>query len=179
MKLKEFNEIVESVKVGQEAIFKRAEELYKENVYDLKAYEEIGAYPCKRWSDQKGFLEKTVVKSGNIDGKELNTLYEVLQNFEREYVDVKEIGKSSISPFDNVGDCYIEEIGFKFYYFKINKAYLQYEIGRITREKIKDLLKPDSAKEAIVPDCKMVQLFRDSAIDWDTLQKITYKDCEL
>lgn len=49
---------------------------------------------------------------------------------------------------------------------------------------IKDMLRTllDPGKEGVearYPECSMVQLFKNGEIPWDTLQKITYQDCEL
>lgn len=57
----------------------------------------------------------------------------------------------------------------------ITESYSKY----VFREIITNKLKPESESYASTVDCKLLQLFKDATIDWKTLQKLTYKDCEL
>jgi len=47
------------------------------------------------------------------------------------------------------------------------------------REIIRNLLKPEKETYAQIIDCKLLTLFKEGAIDWSTLQKLVYSDCEL
>lgn len=180
MKIEEFEKIIKTIKDDQTAIYKKAEELYANKVYDLAKYEAIGAYEkgLTYWRDNH-ILEKVTISSDCISEFILNELIEYLEEFKKDHEKSNEIGKSEIYEDEDIGDCYINFIGFKYIYYKLSQNKLESEIGRLTREKVKEILKPKSVKNSVMPDCKIVKLFRDGSIDWKTLQTITYKECDL
>jgi len=181
MKINEFNKIIKTIKDDQTAIYKKAEELYTNKIYDLEKYENIGAYKksSSNWWKQNHLLEQVTIESSNINEFDLDGLIEYLEEFKEDHKECNEIGKVNIYESEDIGDEYISFIGFKYEYFKLNPAKLESEVGRLTREKVEEILKPKSVEHSIAPDCKIVKLFRDGSIDWKTLQTITYKECDL
>ena len=177
MKLEEFNKVMEDIKIVQTDIFNKGLKLLSEGVYDLSKYEEVGIN-VSVWLRGTLFT-KVEERSACIYDMDINYVLDELKEFKQKHKNEEKIGLSEIDIDTDFGDDYIRSIEYVYYFYELKTEKLESEIGRITRDKISDILKPESVEKSIVPDCKMVQLFRDGAIDWKTLQKITYSECNL
>ncbi len=178
MKLEQFNEMVASVEAEQRAIFNKAKELKNNGVTVLKEYEKIGAMSHGWWS-HKGLVIKVEVQCDTLKGMDIEDLIEELNELMKGYESCDGIAKSAIKNEVDVGNEYISYIGYKYEYYELSEEKLESEIMRLCREKIAEELKPIDVEKSVIPDCKIVQLFRDGSIDWETLQKITYKNCQI
>ena len=110
----------------------------------------------------------------------IEDLRELLDEFEEEYTNSKLINKSYITNDEDLVDGYIETLGYMFYGYELDEDTLKAHTQYALREMIADLLDPK--KEGINKrsvDCPMMQLFLEGTIDWLTLQKIVYSNCEL
>lgn len=165
------------------ATYELAEQLFIEGIYDLKQYADIGIVPDKNWYNNN----KSILFRNRVESKMLNELYtieeltESLKEFEETHTQLKVIGKSKIESEEDIGDGYISFIGFNYYYYTLNKDALASVIQTKSRQLIAKLLKPDSIEDGneVTAECAIVKLFLDGNIDWNTLQTITYKGCEL
>ncbi len=180
MKLEDFNKMVSQIEKEQTDSYNKAVALYESGERSLSAYEVIGAYKKVGWYSESGFFSKQEKQSSCLsEYSDIAGMVESLQEFESEYKECNEINKSSLEKYEDIDDEYISFFGFKYSYYYINENKLSSEISRLIREKIKDELKPSNVEKSVMPDCKIVQLFKDGAIDWETLQMITYKDCKI
>ena len=178
MDLQQFNTMLASVEAKQRAIFEKAKALKERGVTNLKEYEEIGALKIS-WHIHEGVVRKIEVKSDTLEYIDIEDVIETLKEFQNGYKLCDGIAKSQIKNEQEVGSEYIHYIGYMYEYYELSEERLESEIMRLCRELIKEELKPDGVQYAQTPDCKIVQLFRDGSIDWETLQRITYKDCEI
>ena len=181
MNIEEFNKVIQSVTDEQTVIFNKAKELSANGIYKLEEYTRIGAYskPQYNWQSNKTLLTLHTVHSESMHEESIENVLEYLTEFQQTYRECCEIGLARIQEEQDVEDGYIGNIGFYYNYYTLEEAKLESEIGRLTREKIQELLKPDSVEDSVTPDCKIVQLFKNGSIDWETLQSITYKECDL
>lgn len=179
MTLEEFNTLTEQIKTEQTNLFNAATELFNSGEYKLSAYNKLGIKEPAYWH-QESLLTQVVKESPCIYDMDLDYTLEVLTNFKVQYEAESQIGlSSSIDMYVDAGDGYVDYMhyGYSYYVLDINK--LEPIINSKTRRIVEGFLKPDNVEHSIAPDCSVVQLFRDGAIDWETLQKITYKDCTL
>ena len=67
------------------------------------------------------------------------------------------------------------------YRYSIIKAQTQvdYMIKKSVKNKFQQILMPSSESYSKYVDCKLVELFKDGAIDFKTLQKLVYTNCDL
>lgn len=178
MDLQQFNIMLASVEAKQRAIFEKAKVLKERGVTNLKEYEEIGALKIS-WHKHEGVFKKIEVKSNALEDIDIEEVIETLKEFQDGYKSCDGIAKSQIKNEQDVGDEHIHYIGYMYEYYELSEEKLESEIMRLCRELIKEELKPNGVQYVQTPDCKIVQLFRDGSIDWETLRRITYKDCNI
>lgn len=179
MTLEEFNTLTEQIKTEQTNLFNAAKELFNSGEYNLLAYNKLGIKEPTYWH-QESLLTQVFKESPCIYDMDLDYTLEVLTEFKVKHEAESQIGlNSSIDMYVNVGDGYIDDIRYGYSYYALDLNKLESVINTMTRRIIEGFLKPGNVEQSITPDCSAVQLFRDGAIDWETLQKITYKDCTL
>lgn len=180
MKLEEFNKMVTDVQAEQKDIYAKAKALYDSGERSLQYYKDIGAYKEVGYYTATGFLRKVQKQSDCLsDYSNIEDMIDMLQELQKEWDECIEIEKTNLQKYEDVSDEYITFFGFKYTYLMLDENKLSSEISRIIREKIKEDLKPSNVDESIMPDCKIVQLFKDGAITWEILQSITYQNCKV
>ena len=146
----------------------------------MNFYTDLGIKEPIYYRPNSSMLKHKSIHSDDINKISIKDLHELLDEFEKEYAGTNLIKKSDIDYNEDIGDYYINEIGFVFHGYILDEVqletYLQYELRKMIAELL-DPKKEDIGQREV--ECSIMQLFREGTIDWDALQKITYKDCEL
>ena len=185
MTVEELQKLESATKLEQTKIYEKAVKLFDSGEYRLEKYQEIGAinkldnrYRLSRSS--RRILSKTLICSDTIQSNDsIESLIEMLEEFRTDYLELNAIGKTEMSLEESASDRYIECLVYIYSYLSLDRESLQKEIQRLTGEAISNRLKPKNSNYEQAPDCNLLQLFRDGSIDWTTLQKITYSNCDL
>ncbi len=179
MKKEELAKLIENKKQEVLGIYNKALEMSENNIYDIEEYVKIGAVGKSYWGKYRGLLESISVDSLSLDNRDIRTTIDGLKEFEKEWGELQEIGKSEIrANFEEVNFS-IVECHYSYTYYRINPNSLESEQKASCRAMVSALLKPEKEKKEQQPDCKMMELFKEGIIDWETLQEITYKNCDV
>ncbi len=169
MKKEELAKLIENKKQEVLGIYNKALEMSENNIYDIEEYVKIGAVTKSYWGKHRGLLESIRVESLSLDVCDIRDAIDGLTEFEKEWAELQEIGKSEIN----------KECHYFYIYYRINPNSLESEQKASCRAMVSALLKPEKEKKEQQPECKMMELFKEGIIDWETLQKITYKNCDV
>ena len=92
MKLEDFNKMVSQIEKEQTDSYNKAVALYESGERSLSAYEEIGAYAKIGYYSDAGFFSQQEKKSECLsDYSDIESMVEILQEFESEYKECNEI----------------------------------------------------------------------------------------
>ena len=139
----------------------------------------------RRLEDYPGILLKSVTVDISILNLEIEDCISDLTLGLEEYtqhkalkIEVSEIVQSYYVPSYDGAE--VEELTYTYSYYKVLPAISD----ALVREQFIVWVKDELYKgiEGVYPrrpECSMLELFKSGSIDWETLQKITYKDCEL
>jgi len=113
-----------------------------------------------------------------------DSMIEMLEEFKQEVAELPyHIGGTydlCISAYGySDGAAEIDDNHFGYTYWTRDTEVKDFYINGKIREWINLNLKPDSVQYSRPVDCKLLTLFKEGAIDFDTLQKLVYTDCKL
>ena len=164
MNKEEFIELRDKTKERAEYDFSQAEKLWK---YKIAVADK--------------FLERKNLRSRDFDTTDCpadtRTLLSMFEN------EVDKLSMHVQGYFDlclGASDSYIDEQHYRYRYrvlcspMEIEQRW-KYEV----KNKFKENLKPKKERYSRPVDCKLMELFKDGSIDFKTLQKLVYSDCEL
>ncbi len=173
VELKDFIEMETKI---QNEIYQKAKDLFENECYTLSEYENINAY-SSYWSAI--YLKNIMIESNTLDD-DLEYAMESLTEFKETIDNTKGIKTSGVALNSFTEEGYVYDIKYTYSYMIIcDDEQFNRELSKIIREKISQILKPESEEDQLTVDCGMLTLFKDDKIDWKTLQKITYKECEI
>lgn len=153
---------------------KKAQTLYDSGERDYDKY-------------NKDVLVRTLLTSENIDQFTLLDIKYAIEEFEDRIADSNLILMKGTVPtlaaeaYNDDEYDYVDSIRIELHGFKLRtKEDMEQQAKTITRAWVADALKPPSYKSYVRPvDCKLLDLFKSETIDWETLQKLVYSDCDL
>jgi len=140
------------------------------------------------------FRKEILILSDNINNCTIKEVKEIIEEYELEITRTKgEVvgektgwgsvnGAIDIDGYNDADGYFIpEEVYFntRVYVLNEDEDVIEYFSKEELKNIIKEKLKPESELYAITVDCKLLQLFKDGNIDWLTLQKLTYTNCNL
>ena len=131
------------------------------------------------------YLLSYKINKVEIYGEYITDVCELVNDFIQEHKEQTGIEISSIDTFEEVErdfDDYfqIESYGYEYKYYEVcDTTELDRVITQKRHENLAKLLNINVDSYTITPDCKLIQLFKDGNIDWLTLQKLTYTNCDL
>jgi len=170
MTLEEFNKLFEKTDNRIKEEYKVAKELWEKNDFSF--------------NDKFKTIE--FIQSENIYENLSEDCIKVIQNYREEVKNFKgEIYSEEHiqSEIDTDYDYGAEVISI---YFETRIKVFRYATDITTdytdkefRDILKNLLKPEKEHYAQNIDCKLLTLFKEGTIDWSTLQKLVYTNCEL
>ena len=172
MTLKEFEKLRADTAKEFAALHNKALALKASGEVSFSKYQDIGVehlmvVKYERTCDLEDVSIKTMLK----EIEELNETFKLLNAIEKE------------KPYQEIdtGECYIHSFNYEFKYRDIcSKAELEARIKTKVKENVRIALKPKGYEGyTIHVDCKLLTLFKDGSIDWKTLQKLVYTNCEL
>jgi len=115
------------------------------------------------------------------DGDGIERTIEILKDFMDEVESLGHVIELVTHMNVDCEDSYISEnrayATYKVYSHPSNDV-VETQVKYRLRSKITQLLKPSGIQHPRSIDCAVLNLFKEGIIDWPTLQRITYKDCE-
>jgi hypothetical protein len=126
------------------------------------------------------YMTHIIVNSRNLDEFYiLDLLIKHLRDFEEEANRFSKEPRFKLA-FNEPTPSYENESGsFVYSYYQVVSEISTYNMNNTKRAIMAKLLKPENAEHIVNIECKVLQLFMDGVIDWLTLQKLTYTNCDL
>lgn len=172
MTLEEFNKMVATVKSELDAELEASKEMHKNGVLDVNEYNPL-------------LLDRKCIQSEELeDFDSLEDVASLIEDFKKQcYEHKREIGltiryRVSAEPYRHEGSAYVEANNFLCTWYTVKQEIGESIYKRVIKDKIKELLKPVTARYLHTVDCKLLELFKAGTIDWKTLQKLVYSNCE-
>lgn len=106
----------------------------------------------------------------------LEQLKKDFKSYEENLVNFYSYDYIDIDVFDTcIDETYVEYTHYVLY----TEEEFESSMKRTMRQFFDEKLKPDGESYEKMIDCKLLQLFSDGAIDWETLQKLVYSNCKI
>ena len=177
MTLERYNKYKEQFAAEQLAIYNKAEKLIEAGEYSVATYKKIGAFETFAIDYFTKIYEETV----DLEGYDAEDTIKELNTFIEFHKSINAVNKTDIEQnivtYDEGG---VEYFNYSFSYYVLStKEMLQKRIDNRVERNIDARLKPNSELYIKEIDCALMSLFEDGTIDWATLQKLVYKDCDL
>ena len=155
----------------------------KRELKKFKALEKAGELDMRKYKGTPGinFFERNEILSDDLNyNGGVDTAIEILIAFKEEYKEYEnKISFGTDSDFYVDSDGYIEHICYEAHWYNIIDEVPEQSINKSFKNKVADLLKPENVEYTISIDCKLLTLFKDGKISWDTLRTLVYSDCEI
>ena len=153
---------------------------------DLKKFKKLEAEGINEHAKFKSttgvnFLKRESVRSDDLNyGGGVDSAIELLVGFKEECKAYEnKINFNTDTDFYADSDGWIERVCYEARWSVVIDEVAEQNINSSFKNKIANLLKPEKASYTQGIDCKLLTLFKDGKISWDTLRTLVYSDCEI
>ena len=164
MNKEEFIELRDKTKEKAEHDFAQAEKLWKGKIAVASA-----------------LMQDNYINSDNFEYTECpEDMRNLLEAFEDRVSELPFHVKVGYSLQLDVDDGYIDEQHYRYRYQVLcSPMEIEQRWKSEVKGKFREILKPKKERYSRPVDCKLMELFKDGSIDFKTLQKLVYSNCEL